>query len=79
MCMGYHARYDTDLLHIECKIHKLDSHCVCHLTNLVFRRAHDPKYIRVVDRQLRLFNASIMTEIVANNNSFCKSILYQGA
>ena len=79
MCMGYHARYDTDLLHIECKTPKLEPRRVCHLTNFVFYRAHDPKYIRVVYRQLRRFNAPIMTEIVANNNSFCKSILYQGA
>ena len=79
MCMGYHARYDTDLLHIECKIPKLESRRVCHLTNFLFYRAHDPKYIRVVDRQLRRFYAPIMTDIVANNNSFCKSILYQGA
>ena len=24
MCMAYHARYDTDLLHIECKTPKLE-------------------------------------------------------
>ena len=79
LCMGYHARYDTDLLHVESKVSKLEPRRVCHLTNFVYHRAHNPKYIKVAGRQLRRYNAPVMTEIVANNCVFNKSILYQGA
>ena len=37
------------------------------------------KYIRVANRQLRLFEAPILTEIVPNKSQFSHSILYQGA
>ena len=35
--------------------------------------------MRTVDRQLRRFDAPIMTEIASNNSSFGRSVLYQGA
>ena len=52
---------------------------VCHLSNFVFHRVHDPRYVRVVDRQLRRFDAPIMTEIGSNNSTFSRSVLFQGA
>ena len=64
--MGYHARYDTDLLHVESKVSKLEPRRVCHLTNFVYHRAYNPKYIKVAGRQLRRYNAPVMTKIVAN-------------
>ena len=79
LCLCHHARYDTDLLHLEAKVAKLEPRRTCHLTNFVHQRAQDPKYVRVIDRQLRRFEAPIMTEIVVNNNSFGRSVLCQGA
>ena len=70
LCMGFHARFDTDLLHNETKVSKLGPRRACHLANFVYHRAHDPKYLKVIDRQLRRFNAPIMTEIVANDTTF---------
>ena len=79
LCLGHNARYDTDLLHYEAKVPKLEPRRACHITNFVYHRAHDAKYTRVIDRQLRRFNAPIMTEIKANNSTFSRSVLYQGA
>ena len=79
LCLGHHARYDTDLIHHEAKVPKLEPRRACHITNFVYQRAHDPKYVRVIERQLRRFNAPILTEIAANNSTFSRSILFQGA
>ena len=79
LCLGLNARYNTDLLHTEAKVAKLEPRRICHLSNFVFHRAHDPRYIRVVDRQLRRFKAPIMTEIGCNNSTFSRSVLFQGA
>ena len=79
LCLGLNARFDTDLLHIEAKVPKLGSRRACHITNFVFHRAHDPQYIKIIDRNLRRFNAPILTEIIANNITFSRSLLFQGA
>ena len=79
LCLGYHARYDTELLHHEAKVAKLEPRRTCHLLNFVFHRVHNPKYTKVVNRQLRRFEAPILTETVPNNSSFSRSVLYQGA
>ena len=42
LCLGHHARYDTDLLHVEAKVAKLEPRRMCHLSNFVYHRAHDP-------------------------------------
>ena len=47
LCLGHHARYDTDLIHVEARVAKLEPRRVCHLSNFVFYRAHDPGYVRV--------------------------------
>ena len=51
----------------------------CHLINFVYHRAQHKNYVRVIDRQLRRFEAPIMTEIVCNNTIVSCGVLYQGA
>ena len=79
LCLGYHARFDTGLVHSNAKVAKLEYRRTCHLINFVYHRAQDKNYVRVIDRQLRRFEAPIMTEIVCNNTIVSHGVLYQGA
>ena len=79
LCLGQNARYNTDLIHTEAKVAKLEPRRKCHLLNFVYHRTHIQKYVRTVNKQLRRFEAPILTEIAPNNSTFSRSVLFQGA
>ena len=79
LCLGYHNRYNVDLLHREVNISKLEPMRICHLVKFTYPRSRDPKYIRVINMNLRNFDAPVLEEIIPNNATFTRCILYQGA
>ena len=50
-----------------------------HLLNFVYKRSRDEKYTQTGARELRRYNAPILSEIKSNNKSFERSIIFQGA
>ena len=79
LCMGYHHRCNVDLLHTDAGVPKLDKRRICHIVNFVYPRSRDPDYVRVVNRNLRNFDTPVLLEIIPNNTTFTRSIVYQGA
>ena len=79
LCLGHNARYNTDIPNAEAEVAKLEPRRTCHIVNFIYHRSHIPCYVRTVDRQLRRFDAPIMTEIASNDSSFSRSVLHQGA
>ena len=79
LCLGKDHLYNTDLLHLEARVPKLEARRSCHITNFAFTRAHDPNYIRELDRALRVGDAPILIEPFSRCESFRRSIIYQCA
>ena len=79
LCLGHHNRHNVDILHIEANVPKLEPRRLCHLVNFVYPRSRDPYYVRIINRNLRNFDAPVLREEVPNNTTFSRSILYQGA
>ena len=73
------GRSNVNDMHNTCNINKLLHRREVHLLNFAYKRAHDNKYIQAGNRDLRRFDAPILREDIANNSSFEKSVLYQGA
>ena len=79
LCLGHHNRYNVDLLHHESGVSTLVLRRICHLVNFVYPRSRDPSYVRPIPRNLRNFDAPVLQEIIPNNVTFSRSIVYQGA
>ena len=45
----------------------------------MYHRSNDERYTQIGPRDLRRYNAAVLRETKANNNSFERSILFQGA
>ena len=79
LCLLHDSRYNTNLLHRESKVPFLGARRHTHLLNFVYPRTRDPSYTTECNRNLRRYEAPILHEIFPNNESFQRSILYQGA
>ena len=79
LCLGRDSRYNVLLLHQESKIPRLENRRHTHLLNFVYPRAYNDSYIDLPFIPLRRFDAPILFVHRPNNESFRRSILYQGA
>ena len=61
------------------KIPKLENRRKTHLLNLVYPRAHNQLYIDTMIVPLRRYDAPILLVYFPNNETFRRSIVYQGA
>ena len=66
------------LLHREAKVPHLDDRHT-HLLNFIYLRSRDPMYTTEPIRDLRRYEAPILYVIFPNNESFKRSVIYQGA
>ena len=79
LCLGKDARYNTDLLHFEASLPKLENRRKSHILNFAFHRAHNDQYIRHFDRDLRAGDAPFLYEPFSRCESFKRSIVSQCA
>ena len=79
LCLGRDSRYNVLLLHQESKIPKLNDRRHTHLLNFVYPRAQNHSYVEIPIVPLRRYDAPILFVHFPNNESFRRSILYQGA
>ena len=79
ICLTLEGRSNVNDMHNQCNINKLEDRRSTHLLNFVYTRSKDPDYINLGGRELRKYDAPILTEIKSNNKSFERSVLYQGA
>ena len=67
------------LLHQESRIPKLDNRRYVHLLNFMYTCAQNIHYVNPLAVLLRRYDAPILFVNFPNNESFRRSILYQGA
>ena len=67
------------LLHQESKIPQLENRRHVHLLNFIYARAHNQIYTEIPIIPLQRYDAPILLVHFPNNESFRRSILYQGA
>ena len=79
LCLGKDHLYNTNLLHYEANVPKLDARRTCHITNFAFARAHDSAYIRECNRNLRAGEGPLLIEPFSRCESFRRSVIYQCA
>ena len=79
ICLAQDGRSNVNQLHNTCNINKLEYRRRAHLLNFVYKRAQSFEYVNEGRRELRRFDAPVLMETRANNKSFERSILYQGA
>ena len=79
LCLGKDARYNSDLLHFEASLPKLQNRRKSHILNFAFHRAHNDQYIRHFDRDLRAGDAPFLYEPFSRCESFKRSIVSQCA
>ena len=79
LCLQKDHLFNTDLLHVEANVPKLDTRRICHITNFAFSRAHDPNYTRDLDRNVRAGGAPLLYEPFSRCESFRRSAIYQCA
>ena len=79
LCLGHDSRYNVALLHQESKIPRLENRRHVHLLNFIYPRSRNHSYTNILNIPLRRYDAPILYEPIPNNESFRRSILYQGA
>ena len=79
LCLGRDSRYNVFLLYRESRIPKLEYRRQTHLLNFIYPHAHNQMYLDQSDISLRRYDAPILTMYFPTNESFRRSILYQGA
>ena len=79
LCLGKDSRYNVLLLHQESNIPRLENRRHTHLLNFVYPRAHMDKYVEIPAVPLRRYDTPILFVHFPNNESFRRSILFQGA
>ena len=78
LCLAQDGRSNVNEMHNTCNINKLEQRRKSHLLNFVYKRAQNERYVQHGNRELRRFDAPILKEIRSNNNSFERSVLFQG-
>ena len=73
------SRHNVWELHHEARVPYLDKRRDCHLENFVFNRKFLVQYLCTPARQLRQYEAPVFVEYKAENATFKRSILYNGA
>ena len=79
LCLALDGRSNVNDMHNTCNINKLSHRREVHLLNFVYKKAQDERYLQAGNRELRRYEAPILKEFISNNNSFEKSVLFQGA
>ena len=79
LCLGHDSRYNVALLHQESKIPKLENRRHVYLLNFIYPRSRNHSCTNILNITLRRYDALILYEPFPNNESFRRSILYQGA
>ena len=79
ICLAQDGRSNVNDMHNTCNINKLCHRRSSHLLNFVYGRTQTAFYLQEQNRVLRRFEAPVLKEIRANNKSFERSIIYQGA
>ena len=79
LCLCKNALYNTNLLHTEAVVSKLDARRKCHIVNFAYARADNPRYVREYDRNLRAGDAPLLYEPFSRCESFRRSVVYQCA
>ena len=74
--MSEQGQYNVVLLHIESKIKKLEHRRKVHLLNFVYHRSRIEEYTQKPNRELCRYDAPILLEILSNNDTFRRNILY---
>ena len=79
LCLKREPRYDTELLHTEAKLPRLQARRMSHIWNFAFQRTKDPQYLVQFERGLRYRAAPILHEPFSRCETFRRSVLYQCA
>ena len=79
LVLGKESRHNVWALHHEAVIPFLDKRRDCHLANFMFNRRQLPQYMNIPARQLRQYEAPVLIEYKAENSTFQRSVLFNGA